>query len=75
MKSNALKVGVLTLLVLAGTFYAIKSIYKGALPWQGQKGYKLWALFKDATGLVPKSRVQIAGINIGSISAFFQPSE
>jgi phospholipid/cholesterol/gamma-HCH transport system substrate-binding protein len=62
--SSALKVGLLVLLVLAGTYWAIKEIKKGGL---GPQGIKLWALFKDSTGLVPKSRVQIAGINVGSI--------
>jgi phospholipid/cholesterol/gamma-HCH transport system substrate-binding protein len=65
MKSNALKVGVLALAVMAGTFYAVKALWKG--PVWGKHGYQLWALFKDATGLVAKSRVSIAGLNVGTI--------
>ena len=65
MKGNALKVGVLALAVLAGTFYAVKALWKGQ--GFGEKGYHLWALFNDATGLVDKSRVVIAGLNVGSI--------
>ena len=74
MKGNALKVGLLALLVLFGTFWAVKALWKGGLPFQ-PKGYKLWALFHDVTGLVDKSRVQIAGINVGSIISRELPPE
>src|SRR5262245_14183170 len=73
MKGNALKVGVLALLVLFGTFYAVKALWKGG--FGPSKGYHLWALFKDATGLVDKSRVQIAGLNVGSITKRELPPE
>jgi len=73
MKSNALKVGVLALLVLFGTFWAIKALWKGS-PFT-KRGYQLWALFHDVTGLVDKSRVQIAGINVGSIVSRELPPE
>ena len=34
----------------------------------GSQGYRIWCIFHDATGLVEKSRVQIAGLNIGEIT-------
>ena len=36
----------------------------------GHQGYRVWCIFHDATGLVEKSRVQIAGLNIGQIVIF-----
>jgi phospholipid/cholesterol/gamma-HCH transport system substrate-binding protein len=63
--SSAIKVGLLALIVLAATYLGIKWIYKGG--GFTQKGYKLWGLFTDATGLVDKSRVQIAGLPVGTI--------
>lgn len=33
----------------------------------GRGGYTVWAVFADASGLVPKSRVLIAGIQVGYI--------
>jgi len=63
-RDDAIKVGILVLAVLAGTYWAIKAISKGG---GSAQGYKLWGLFRDATGLVDKSRVQIAGLNVGNI--------
>ena len=45
--------------------WPIASSPKGA---RGQEGPVVWALFRDATGLVDKSRVQIAGLIIGEIA-------
>jgi phospholipid/cholesterol/gamma-HCH transport system substrate-binding protein len=64
-RGAAIKVGVLLLAILTSSFFGIKSIYKGSA--FRPKGYKLWALFRDATGLVDKSRVQIAGLTVGTI--------
>jgi phospholipid/cholesterol/gamma-HCH transport system substrate-binding protein len=33
----------------------------------GRDGYRVWGRFRDATGLVDKSRVEIAGVSIGQI--------
>jgi phospholipid/cholesterol/gamma-HCH transport system substrate-binding protein len=55
--------GFLGILLVAG-YFAIVYVAKGM---EGE-GYKLVAYFSDATGLVEKSRVQIAGIVVGHIS-------
>jgi phospholipid/cholesterol/gamma-HCH transport system substrate-binding protein len=62
---SAIKVGVTVLVIAIMAFFGTRSIYKGLY---GAQGYEVWALFHDATGLVDKSRVQIAGLNIGEIS-------
>ncbi len=64
--SAAAKVGATVLLMLGLAFVAFNFVAKGV---QGSKGYRVFALFRDATGLVDKSHVQIAGLNIGEISA------
>ncbi|HNI58464.1 MAG TPA: MlaD family protein, partial [Pseudomonadota bacterium] len=63
--SAALKVGLTTLAILALSAVAYRFVAKGV---RGQEGPVVWALFRDATGLVDKSRVQIAGLIIGEIA-------
>jgi len=63
--SAAIKVGLTALLVALVGYGAFKFLGKG-LP--SQSGYVVWALFRDATGLVEKSRVQIAGLVVGEIA-------
>jgi phospholipid/cholesterol/gamma-HCH transport system substrate-binding protein len=60
----AVKVGLTALGIALLAFFAFKFVSKGI---SGPTGYRVWALFHDATGLVDKSRVQIAGLNIGEI--------
>jgi phospholipid/cholesterol/gamma-HCH transport system substrate-binding protein len=60
----ALKVGVTALLIGLLAFMAFRFVAKGI---RGNQGYRVWCIFHDATGLVDKSRVQIAGLNIGEI--------
>lgn len=62
--SAAIKVGLTALLMGLLSFAAFKFVSKGLT---GAKGYQVWALFRDATGLVDKSQVQVAGLNIGEI--------
>ena len=57
-------VGAFLLVLFVAGYLAIVYVTKGM---EG-KGYKLLAYFSDATGLVEKSRVQIAGIVIGHIA-------
>lgn len=67
MKSTgaAIKVGItVTVIALLG-FVGFRFVAKGI---SGNKGYRIWCIFHDATGLVDKSRVQIAGLNIGEIT-------
>ncbi len=63
--SNALKVGITVILMAIVTMVGFRFVQKGV---GGSNGYHVWALFRDATGLVDKSQVQIAGLNIGEIS-------
>ncbi len=63
--SAAIKVGLTALAIALLGFSAFKFVSKGM---GGSRGYQVWCLFRDATGLVDKSRVQIAGLNIGEIS-------
>jgi phospholipid/cholesterol/gamma-HCH transport system substrate-binding protein len=61
----AVKVGITALVIALLGFFSFKFIAKGV---GGSNGYSVWALFHDATGLVDKSRVQIAGLHVGEIS-------
>ncbi len=58
------KVGLVTLASLAALFWAIAELKKGA---DEDEGVVVFCIFKDASGLVPKSRVVVAGINVGEI--------
>jgi len=60
----AAKVGATVLFTLLLAFLGFRFVAKGI---QGSAGYRVFGLFRDATGLVDKSRVQIAGLNIGEI--------
>ncbi len=66
MKSSgaAVKVGITVILIALAGFLGFRWVAKGL---GGGSGYRVWALFRDATGLVDKSRVQIAGLNVGEI--------
>lgn len=62
--SRSLKVGLLLLGALVAGFVMWRTLFRG----QGTgDGYRLYAIFDDATGLVPRSRVVTAGIGIGEI--------
>ncbi len=62
----AVRVGATVLITLFLAFVGFRFVAKGI---HGSAGYRVFALFHDATGLVDKSRVQIAGLNIGEIAA------
>lgn len=66
MKSTgaAIKVGITVTVIALLAFVGFRFVAKGI---SGNKGYRVWCIFHDATGLVDKSRVQIAGLNIGEI--------
>ncbi|MCI0572642.1 MAG: MlaD family protein, partial [Myxococcaceae bacterium] len=60
-----LRVGLLVLAAGAILFGALTFVRKGGL---GEKeSILVYAYFRDASGLGPKSRVQIAGIQVGEI--------
>ncbi len=63
--SSAIKVGLVVLVVAALSYGTFKSVSEQA---SGGDGYRLWARFHDAAGLVDKSRVVIAGLTIGEIA-------
>src|SRR5437868_12609337 len=62
--SAALKVGLTTLAIVGLSTAAYRFVSKSM---RGPEGPVVWALFRDATGLVDKSRVQVAGLLIGEI--------
>lgn len=57
------RVGLLTLAALASFAYLFGNVREGI----DEGGYEVYAVFDDASGLLVKSRVQIAGINVGQI--------
>lgn len=61
---SGVKVGIFLLIVAGATWYAFHAVTEGI---GSAKGYKVHALFNDATGLVDKSMVQIAGLRVGQI--------
>ncbi len=64
--ATAVKVGVLVVLVLLATYLVYRFVDENA---GGGGTYGVYANFDDAQGLVEKSRVVIAGIQVGYIDA------
>lgn len=62
--SSAFKVGALLLAALLASGVLYRVIVQRA---SGSNGYHVFALFHDASGLVPRSRVTMAGIPVGTI--------
>ena len=60
----AIKVGITAILVAVVGWIGFKFVAKGI---NTGESFEVWALFKDATGLVEKSRVQIAGLVVGEL--------
>jgi phospholipid/cholesterol/gamma-HCH transport system substrate-binding protein len=63
--NKALAVGLLVALSGAGFLVAFTFFKKGG--FSEQDSYRVFVLFEDATGLTWKSRVQIAGIQVGEV--------
>jgi len=61
---NAVKVGLLVVIALVAGYLVYRLVDERS---GGTRGYGVWAVFDDAQGLVPKSRVLIAGIQVGYI--------
>ena len=57
-------VGALVVVVVGISYFLIRSTNDRAT---GSRGYSVWGLFHDASGLFEKSRVQTAGISVGQI--------
>lgn len=63
---QAAKVGALVLAALVAAFLLYRAVDERA---SGGDGYRVYAMFDDASGLITKSRVTIAGISVGSIDS------
>ncbi len=63
---SAIKVGVTVLAALAMGYWAFMMLAKGGCGGEEQAAL-FHAYFRDATGLVEKSEVQVAGLNMGHI--------
>jgi phospholipid/cholesterol/gamma-HCH transport system substrate-binding protein len=61
---TAAKVGLLVVVALVASWLVYRAVDERG---GGDSGYTVWAVFKDASGLVPKSRVMVAGIQVGYI--------
>ncbi|HEY3359544.1 MAG TPA: hypothetical protein VGQ83_40215 [Polyangia bacterium] len=67
MSGKYIKVGIAVLVILAAS-YALLSLFRKGIGGGETQFESHWALFRDATGLVDKSNVQIAGLNAGEIT-------
>ena len=62
--SSTFKVGLLLLVAMVGGWFLYRVIVQRA---GGSNGYHVYALVRDASGLVPRSRITMAGIPVGTI--------
>lgn len=60
-----IKVGLVVLLIAGLGYWGFKRVHEGV---GGSDGYTVMAKFEDASGLVEKSRVVIAGLRVGQIT-------
>ena len=63
---NAAKVGLLVIVVLAASIAIYRFVDESS---SGKDDRRVYAIFEDVQGLVPKSRVLIAGIPVGTIES------
>jgi phospholipid/cholesterol/gamma-HCH transport system substrate-binding protein len=61
---TAAKVGLLVVGALVASWLVYRAVDERG---GGDGGYTVWVVFNDASGLVPKSRVLVAGIQVGYI--------
>jgi len=64
--TTAAKVGIFAVATSAAAFAIYRFIEKKGVPGSG---YVVYALFDDATGIVKRSQVRVAGIPVGSIDS------
>ncbi len=62
-----IKVGVLTLVAIIGAVYALRTVEEGSLG--AGNAYRVYAILEDAIGIAKRSRVVMAGIEIGYIES------
>lgn len=63
----AIKVGITFIIMLGVAYWAFNMLIKGSWGDADEGQILVHAYFRDATSLVEKSRVQVAGINVGNI--------
>lgn len=63
--TTAAKVGAFAI----ATLVAALLIYRFASKSAGSSGYRVYTIMNDATGVVPRSQVRIAGIPVGSVES------
>jgi len=63
--SPELKVGIFAIVVILVLSYMTFKV--GTLPFTWKKGYRLYVLFDDISGLDEKSRIKIAGVDAGIV--------
>ena len=63
---SGIKVGTFIIIIGIVSWYSFHLVKEGI---GGSGGYKVYALFNDATGLVDISMVQIAGLRVGQITS------
>jgi len=61
-----LKVGILTIIAVGGFVFALRSVEQGVL---GGDTYMVYAIFDDVLGVAKRSRVVMAGIEVGYIDS------
>jgi phospholipid/cholesterol/gamma-HCH transport system substrate-binding protein len=61
-----LKVGILTIVAVGGFVFALRSVEQGVL---GGDTYLVYAIFDDVLGVAKRSRVVMAGIEVGYIES------
>lgn len=61
-----LKVGILTIIAVGGFVFALRSVEQGVL---GGDTYRVYAIFDDVLGVAKRSRVVMAGIEVGYIES------
>jgi phospholipid/cholesterol/gamma-HCH transport system substrate-binding protein len=62
---NAMAVGLVTIVMASALYFALKFVSESS-ETEGQ--YEVWAVFPDASGLVERSKISIAGIAVGYIN-------
>src|SRR5688572_6294996 len=62
--SKAAKVGLMSVALLGAAYGGYRFVSRDAAVGSG---YEVWALLPDVTGIPPKSRVTISGIQVGIV--------
>ncbi|MCP4602172.1 MAG: MCE family protein [Proteobacteria bacterium] len=63
---NAITVGFVTVVMATGLYFSLKFVSESS---ETEGEYRVWAIFPDASGLVKKSEISVAGIAVGYIES------